>query len=68
MADAAACYEGNDALLPDLVLAVYDTLFQFVRTHAIYAFHQDITKYGTVNDTLDQRQCQFKARVALQSA
>ena len=61
MADAAACYEGNDALLPDLVLAVYDTLFQFVRTHAIYAFHQDITKYGTVNDTLDQRQCQFKA-------
>lgn len=26
MADAAACYEGNDALLPDLVLAVYDTL------------------------------------------
>mgnify|MGYP006877463803 CR=1 FL=1 len=48
MADAAACYEGNDALLPDFVLAVYDTLFQLVRTHAIYAFHQDITEYGTV--------------------
>ena len=68
MADAAACYEGNDALLPDLVLAVYDTLFQLVRTHAIYAFHQDITEYGTVNDTPDQRQCQLKARVAFQSA
>lgn len=53
MADAAACYEGNDALLPDFVLAVYDTLFQLIRTHAIYAFHQDITEYGTVNDTPD---------------
>ena len=53
---------------PDFVFAVYDTLFQLVRTHAIYAFHQDITEYGTVNDAPDQRQCQLKARVALQSA
>ena len=43
-------------------------LFQLVRTHAVYAFHQDITEYGTVNDTPDQRQCQLKARVAFQSA
>ena len=68
MADAAACYKGNGALLPDLVLAVYDTFFQLVRTHAVYTFHQDIAEYSTVNDTFDQRQSQLESRIALQSA
>ena len=67
MADAAACYKGNGALLPDLVLAVYDTFFQLVRTHAVYTFHQDIAEYSTVNDTFDQRQSQLESRVVLQT-
>ena len=55
MADAASFQEGDHPLFPDLVLPVYDALFQFVGAHPVYALHKDVSEYRSVDDALDQR-------------
>ena len=61
VADAASLQEGDDSLLPDLMFPVDDSLFQLVRTHPVYAFHQNISEYSSVNHPFDQRERKLKS-------
>ena len=67
VADTASCQERNNSLLPYLMFTVDNSLFQFIRTHTINAFHQYVSKDCTIADTFDQRKGQLKARIAFES-
>ena len=68
VADAASFQEGDHPLFPDLVLPVYDALFQFVGAHPVYALHKDVSEYRSVDDALDQRKRKLETGIALKAA
>ena len=67
VADTASRQERDHPLLPDLMLTVDDSLFHLIRTHAVNAFHQDISKHCTIAYSLDQRKRQLESRIAFQT-
>ena len=68
VADTASCQEGNNSLLPDFMFTIDNSVFQFIRTHTVNAFHQDVSKDRTIADAFDQWKGQLEARIAFQSA